>query len=132
MKSLNKMQLLGNVGKEPEIKFTTGGKAVAKFSVATNDRYKDGEEWKDRTEWHNVIAWERLAEIVRDYVTKGSQIYIEGRSQTRSYEKDGETKYFTEIIAKDLILCGGKGGDRKDEPSASKSTKEKGDDDFPF
>jgi single-strand DNA-binding protein len=130
MKSLNKMQLLGHVGKDPEVKFTPGGKAIAKFSVATNDRYKDGEEWKDRTDWHNVVAWERLAEIVRDYVTKGSQIYVEGRSQTRSYEKDGETKYFTEVIAKDLILCGGKGGEPR--PKSSLDDLVKGDDDIPF
>lgn len=131
MKSLNKIQLLGNVGRDPEIKYTTSGKAVANFSIATNDRYKDSAgEWQDRAEWHNVVAWERLAEIVRDYVIKGNQVYVEGRSQTRSYDKDGEKKYVTEVVARDLILCGGGGRNPSDPPAAPDSGTKK--DDFPF
>lgn len=135
MKSLNKIQLLGNVGRDPEIKYTTSGKAVANFSIATNDRYKDSAgEWQDRAEWHNVVAWERLAEIVRDYVIKGNQVYVEGRSQTRSYDKDGEKKYVTEVVARDLILCGGGGrnppGSGSEAPAVPDSGTKK--DDFPF
>jgi single-strand DNA-binding protein len=137
MKSLNKHQILGHVGKDPEVKTTSGGKTVAKFSVATNYRAKNASgDYEDQTDWHNIVAFERTAEIVRDYISKGSQVYIEGRSQTRSYEKDGQTKYFTEILANELILCGG-GGDRT-KPSKPEAGNKKPDafaitdDDIPF
>ena len=112
-KSLNKVMLIGNLGKDPEVKYTTGGTTVAKFSLATNERFKDkGGEWQDRTEWHNIVAWQRLAEIVGEYVRKGSKVYIEGRLQTSSWEdkQSGEKKYRTEIVAQDLLLL----GDRRD------------------
>jgi single-strand DNA-binding protein len=112
MKSVNKVILLGNVGKDPEVKFTPNGTAVAKFSLATNTKYKDqGGEWQDRTEWHNIVAWQRLAEIVGEYVKKGSKIYIEGRIQTSSWDdkQSGEKKYRTEVIANDLVLLSGRG-----------------------
>jgi len=111
-KSVNKVILVGNLGKDPEVKYTPNGVAVAKFSLATNERYKDKSgEWQDRTEWHNIIAWQRLAEIVGEYVKKGSKIYIEGRLQTSSWEdkQSGEKKYKTEIVANDLVLLGGRG-----------------------
>src|SRR5437016_208042 len=111
-KSLNKVMLIGNLGKDPEVKFIPGGTAVAKFSLATNERFKDkAGEWQDRTEWHNIVAWQRLAEIVGEYVKKGSKVYIEGRLQTSSWEdkQSGEKKYRTEIIAHDLVLLGGRG-----------------------
>ena len=111
-KSVNKVILLGNLGKDPEVKYTPSGVPVAKFSLATNERYKDkGGEWQDRTEWHNIVAWQRLAEIVGEYVKKGSKIYIEGRLQTSSWEdkQSGEKKYRTEIIASDLVLLSGRG-----------------------
>lgn len=111
-KSVNKVILIGNLGKDPEVKYTPSGTPVAKFSIATNERYKDkAGEWQDRTEWHNIVAWQRLAEIVGEYVKKGSKIYIEGRLQTSSWEdkQSGEKKYRTEIIAQDLVLLGGKG-----------------------
>ncbi len=111
-KSVNKVILVGNLGKDPEVKFTPSGVPVAKFSLATNERYKDkGGEWQDRTEWHNIVAWQRLAEIVGEYVKKGSKIYIEGRLQTSSWEdkQSGEKKYRTEIVASDLVLLGGRG-----------------------
>ena len=95
-KSVNKVILVGNLGKDPEVKFTPSGVPVAKFSLATNERYKDkGGEWQDRTEWHNIVAWQRLAEIVGEYVKKGSKIYIEGRLQTSSWEdkQSGEKKH---------------------------------------
>jgi single-strand DNA-binding protein len=111
-KSVNKVILIGNLGKDPEVKFTPGGTAVAKFTLATNERYKDKSgEWQDRTEWHNIVAWQRQAEIVGEYVKKGNKIYIEGRLQTSSWEdkQTGEKKYRTEIIAQDLVLLGGRG-----------------------
>jgi single-strand DNA-binding protein len=111
-KSVNKVILVGNLGKDPEVKYTPSGVAVAKFSLATNERYKDKSgEWQDRTEWHNIVVWQKLAEIVGEYVKKGSKIYIEGRLQTSSWEdkQSGEKKYRTEIIAHDLVLLGGRG-----------------------
>ena len=111
-KSVNKVILIGNLGKDPEVKYTPSGTAVAKFSLATNERYKDkAGEWQDRTEWHNIVAWQRLAEIVGEYVKKGSKIYIEGRLQASSWDdkESGQKKYKTEIIANDLVLLGGRG-----------------------
>ncbi len=111
-KSVNKVILVGNLGKDPEVKYTPSGVPVAKFSLATNERYKDkAGEWQDRTEWHNIVAWQRLAEIIGEYVKKGSKIYIEGRLQTSSWEdkQSGEKKYRTEIVASDLVLLGGRG-----------------------
>ncbi|HET9183534.1 MAG TPA: single-stranded DNA-binding protein [Candidatus Angelobacter sp.] len=111
-KSVNKVILLGNLGKDPEIKYTPSGTPVARFSLATNERYKDKSgEWQERTEWHNIVAWQRLAEIVGEYVKKGSKLYIEGRLQTSSWEdkQSGEKKYKTEIVANDLVLLSGRG-----------------------
>jgi single-strand DNA-binding protein len=106
-KSVNKVILLGNVGKDPEIRSTGGGTMVANFTLATSDRQKDPQgNWQDRTEWHNLVAFTRLAEIVRDYVKKGSKLYIEGKIQTRSWDdkESGAKKYRTEIIVNDLSL----------------------------
>jgi len=111
-KSLNRVQLIGNLGKDPEIKYTPQGTPVAKLTIATNERFKDkAGEWQDRTEWHNVVLWQRLAEIAGEYLKKGGKVYIEGRLQSRSYEdkKDGQKKYFTEVVCDDLILLGGRG-----------------------
>src|SRR6266516_4927808 len=111
-KSVNKVILLGNLGKDPEVKFTPSGTAVAKFSVATSYRFKDkNEQWQDQTEWHNVVAWARLAEIAGEYLKKGSKVYIEGRLQTRSWEdkQTNQKKYMTEVVATDLLLLGGRG-----------------------
>src|ERR1700729_1710914 len=109
---VNKVILLGNVGKDPEVKFLPSGAAVANFSIATSDRYKDkAGEWQERTEWHNVAAFARTAEIVRDYVKKGSKLYVEGRLTTRSWDdKDtGKKVYRTEIMVNDLVLLSGRG-----------------------
>jgi single-strand DNA-binding protein len=106
-KSVNRVFLLGNVGKDPEIRSTGGGTMVATFGLATSERSKDGQgNWQDRTEWHNIVVYGRLAEIVRDYVKKGSKLFIEGKIQTRSWEdKDTKAKrYRTEIIVNDLSL----------------------------
>ncbi len=110
-KSVNKVILLGNVGKDPEIRSTPGGTMVASFSLATSDRQKDAQgNWQDRTEWHNLVAFTRLAEIVRDYVKKGSKLYIEGKIQTRSWDdkESGQKRYRTEIIVNDLSLLSGR------------------------
>ena len=110
-KSVNKVILLGNVGKDPEIRSTPGGTMVASFSLATSDRTKDQQgNWQDRTEWHNLVAFQRTAEIIRDYVKKGSKLYIEGRIQTRSWDdkESGQKKYRTEIIVNDLSLLSGR------------------------
>jgi single-strand DNA-binding protein len=111
-KSLNRVQLIGNLGKDPEIKYTPQGTAVAKVTIATNERFKDKDgNWQDRTEWHNVVLWQRLAEIAGEYLKKGGKVYIEGRLQTRSWDdkQTGQKKYMTEIVASDLILLGGRG-----------------------
>lgn len=108
-KSLNKWQGIGNVGKPPEVKYTPSGKAVANFSMALSERFKDKEgNWQDRTEWVNIVLWEKLAEICGEYVKKGSKIYIEGRLVTRTYEKDGTKKWVTEVVGQELILLDGK------------------------
>jgi single-strand DNA-binding protein len=111
-KSVNKVILLGNVGKDPEIKATASGTVVATFSIATSERFKDKTgNWQDRTEWHNLVAYQRTAEIVRDYVKKGNKLYIEGRLQTSSWDDKttGQKKYKTEIIVNDLSLLSGRG-----------------------
>jgi single-strand DNA-binding protein len=108
-KSVNKVILVGNVGKDPEIRYTPSGIPVGKFSLATNERFKDKNgEFQERTEWHNIVAWQRLAEIVGEYVSKGSKLYVEGKIQTSSWEdrQSGERKYRTEILARDLLLLG--------------------------
>jgi single-strand DNA-binding protein len=111
-KSVNKVILVGNVGRDPELKYTPSGTAVCAFSIATNERFKDkAGEWQDRTEWHNVKAWQRTAEIVAEYVKKGSKVYVEGSLRTDSWEDKNtkEKKYRTEIIVNDLVLLGGRG-----------------------
>ena len=109
-KSVNKVILIGNLGKDPEVKYTPSGTAVANLTLATNERFKDKEgNWQDRTEWHRVVAWQRLAEIAGEYLKKGRQVYIEGSLKTRSWDdkESGQKKYMTEIWANDLVLLGG-------------------------
>ena len=110
-KSVNKVILLGNVGKDPEIRSTPSGTTVAQFTLATSDRQKDAQgNWQDRTEWHNLVAFTKLAEIVRDYVKKGSKLYVEGKIQTRSWDdkETGAKRYRTEIIVNDISLLSGR------------------------
>lgn len=125
-RSVNKVILVGHLGKDAETKFTPGGTSVTKFSVATNRRWKDGQtgEWKDETNWTNVTLWK--AENVAQYLTRGKQVYVEGRLQTRSYDdKDGKKVYATDVVADDVILLsgnrgeGGGGGGAADEFSQS-------------
>jgi single-strand DNA-binding protein len=114
-KSLNKATIIGHAGKDAEVRYTGTGKAVASFSVATTDSWKDktSGQMQEKTEWHNIVAWERLGEICGEYVKKGKRVYIEGRIQTRSYDdKEGVKRYSTEIVASDMILLDG-GGSRE-------------------
>lgn len=124
-KSVNKVFLLGNVGKDPEIKSTAGGTLVANLSLATSERFKDRSgEPQERTEWHNLVAYARGAEIVRDYVKKGSKLHVEGRLNTRSWDdKDsGKKAYRTEIVVVDIsLLSGSEGTNGNHAKSASKA-----------
>lgn len=109
--SVNKVILVGRLGNDPEVRMTTGGQAVASFSVATNERWtgKNGEP-EERTEWHRIVAWGRLAELCREYLQKGSQVYVEGRLQTREYEdKDRIKRRVTEINAREVVFLSGRG-----------------------
>src|SRR4051812_35191715 len=113
-KSVNKVILIGTLGKDPELKYTPQGTAVTKFSMATNESFKDKQsgEWKERTDWHNIVCWQRTAEVAAEYLKKGRQVYIEGRLSTRSWDdkETGQKKYMTEVVCNDLVLLGGKGG----------------------
>ena len=108
-RSVNKVILLGNLGKDAETRFTPQGTARTTFSIATSRRWKDQQtgEWKEETDWHNIVLWR--SENVSSYLTKGKKVYVEGRLQSRSYDdKDGNKKYVTEVVADDLILLGGR------------------------
>src|SRR5437879_13761169 len=125
--SVNKAILVGNVGQDPEVKYTASGVPGAKLSVATNERFKDKNgQWQDRTEWHNVVAWQRLAEIVGEYVRKGSRLYVEGKLQTSTWEdrQNGGKKYRTEVVARDIVLLGSReaGQERVEETPSEEST----------
>lgn len=109
-RSVNKVILVGHLGRDAETKFTPSGVPVTKFSVATSRRWKDQQtgEWKEETDWHNIVLWRQ--ENLANYLTKGKQVYVEGRLQTRSYEdKDGQKKYMTEVVADDVLLLGSRG-----------------------
>jgi single-strand DNA-binding protein len=111
-KGVNKVFLIGRLGKDPEMRSSQGGMTIASFSLATSDRQKDAQgNWQDHTEWHNLVAFQRTAEIVRDYCKKGSQIFVEGKIQTRTWEdkESGQKKYRTEILVNDLSLLDSKG-----------------------
>ena len=136
-KSLNKVLLIGNLGKDPELSYTPSGIAVAKFSIATNERWKDNEgNLQERTEWHNIVAWRKLAEICGQYLKKGSKIYLEGKLQTRSWDdkNSGAKRYTTEIIADDMIMLDSKGAsaDLGGESPAAAETPVAEKDDLPF
>jgi single-strand DNA-binding protein len=121
--SVNKVILLGRLGKDPEVRYMANGEAVANFSIATSESWKDKSgEKQEKTEWHNCTAYKRLAEIVGEYVKKGSQIYVEGKLQTRKWEdKQGVTKYTTEIIVHELTMLGDKQNSQADAPQATAS-----------
>jgi single-strand DNA-binding protein len=113
MASVNKVILVGNLGADPEVRYLPSGDAVANIRLATTDRYKDKQsgEFKEMTEWHRVAFFGRLAEIVNEYLKKGSAVYIEGRLRTRKYQgQDGQDRYSTEIVADQMQMLGGRGG----------------------
>lgn len=143
MRSVNKVILLGHLGRDSETNFTSSGIPCTKFSLATSRRYKSGEEWKEETDWHNVVLWR--AENLAQFLMKGKPVYVEGRIQTRSYEdKEGQKRYVTEIVADNVILLGSKGDGegRQDAPVSqprssarqtdSLATFSDGGDDVPF
>jgi single-strand DNA-binding protein len=146
MASINKAILIGNLGRDPELSYTPGGLAVARFSIATSEQWKDKEtgDKKERTEWHRIVAFGKLAEICGEYLAKGKSVYIEGRLQTNSYEKDGVTRYSTDIIASQMQMLGSKDSGNEYRPSANAQTspapepsvpgmaQQTGDDDIPF
>lgn len=144
MAGINKVIIVGNLGRDPEVRYTPSGTAVANFSVATSDEWKDKStgEKKERTEWHRIVAWDKLGEICGKYLSKGRQVYVEGRLQTRSYDdKDGVKRYSTEIIAQDVQFLGGNrdasdsgrsGGGGGDREPAGRPSGPPDDDDIPF
>lgn len=111
-RGINKVILVGNLGADPEVRYSANGNAVTKIRLATSDQWKDKQtgEMQERTEWHRVTAFGRLAEIMGEYLKKGSQVYIEGKLQTSTYEKEGQTHYSTDIIANEMQMLGGRGG----------------------
>ena len=142
--SVNKVILLGNLGKDPDLRYTPSGKAVATFSLATNERWtsQDGQK-QENTTWHNIVAWGKQAETMKEYLTKGRQVYIEGRIANRSYEdKEGNKKYVSEVVVQQFSFIGSKGssGNGGGETAAAESTAEtapdagsgQSDDDLPF
>ena len=147
-RGVNKAIILGSLGQDPEIRYTASGAAVANISIATNEQWKDKEsgEMQERTEWHRVVFLGRLAEIVGEYLHKGSQVYIEGRIQTRKWQdKEGNDRYTTEIVANEMQMLGSKSGGttanfdqtpqhEKSAPAAAseKSSNDDFDDDIPF
>lgn len=140
--SVNKAILIGRLGSDPELKYTPGGQAVANFSLATNERWtgKDGEK-QEKTTWHNIVAWGKLAELAKEYLHKGRQVYIEGRIDNRSYDKkDGSGKaYFSEVVVQNIQFLGSRSDSGGETPSGSEpppSEPPQGsagdDDDLPF
>ncbi|MDN5204414.1 single-stranded DNA-binding protein [Fulvivirgaceae bacterium BMA10] len=112
MAGVNKVILIGNLGRDPEVRHLENGTAVASFSIATTESYKDRNtgERKDITDWHNIVLWRGLAEIAEKFLKKGSQVYIEGKLKTRSWEdKDGNTRYTTEVVGDNMTMLGGRG-----------------------
>jgi single-strand DNA-binding protein len=137
MASVNKVILIGGLTRDPEVRFMPNGEAVANFSIATNETWKDKSGTKqEKTEYHNLVAYRKLAEIIGEYCKKGGQVYIEGKLQTRKWEKDGVTRHTTEVIADTLQMLGGK-GERQEAPASKAATGQAGnfddlDSDIPF
>ena len=141
---INKVIIVGNLGQDPEIKYTAGGAAVTTLSIATSDSWKDKESGMDqeRTEWHRVVLWRRLAEIAGEFLKKGSKVYIEGQLQTRKWEQEGQTRYTTEIIARDMQFLDSRGSSNTSSTQKSSEMNDQSvadvpdsaidDDDIPF
>lgn len=132
MPGLNRVTIIGNVGREPEMRFTPSGDAVVSFSVATNEGYTDSEgERHEKTEWFNVVAWKKLAETCNQYLSKGSKVYVEGKQQTKKWEgQDGNFHYKTELIASRVLFLSPK--TEALEPSEEKPAEELEPEDIPF
>ncbi|MBS3755473.1 MAG: single-stranded DNA-binding protein [Desulfobacterales bacterium] len=147
-RGVNKVILIGNLGRDPEIRYTQDGNAVANFTLATSMEWRDkaSGEKREKTEWHRIVAFRKLGEICGEYLSKGKQVYIEGRLQTRSWEQDGVTRYMTEVVASDMQMLGGKGagggggynagggfsGEPQPQPAPGGSDGGNADDDIPF
>ena len=135
-RSVNKVILIGNLGKDPELRYAPSGAAVASFSLATNEQWKDQEgNPQERTTWHNLVVWGKLAEIAAEYLKKGRKVYIEGRLQYRDYEdKSGNKRYVTEIVVNDLVMLGSRqdGGEREESTSGAPPAVSEEKDDLPF
>ena len=141
---INKVILVGNLGQDPEIKYTAGGAAVTTLSLATSESWKDKDTGSDqeKTEWHRVGLWRRVADIAGEYLKKGSKVYIEGQLQTRKWEQDGQTRYTTEVVGRDMQFLDSRGGSSADSSSyenANQDTNSQNlpdsgitDDDIPF
>ena len=141
---INKVILVGNLGQDPEVKYTAGGAAVTTLSLATSESWKDKDTGSDqeRTEWHRVVLWRRLAEIAGEYLKKGSKVYIEGQLQTRKWEQDGQTRYTTEVIGRDMQFLDSRGNSSANNSSYEDANQDMGsqsmpdsgitDDDIPF
>ena len=116
---INKVILVGNLGQDPEVKYTAGGAAVTTLSLATSESWKDKDTGSDqeKTEWHRVVLWRRLAEIAGEYLKKGSKVYIEGQLQTRKWEQDGQTRYTTEVVGRDMQFLDSRGSSSSDNSS---------------
>jgi single-strand DNA-binding protein len=148
MAGINKVIIVGRLGKDPEIRYTPSGSAVANFSVATSEEWKDKNsgEKKERTEWHRIVAFDKLGEICGKYLSKGRQVYVEGKLQTSSYEKEGVKRYSTDIIASNVEFLGSRegggeqnsggdrsfGNDRSARDMGPGAGPSGGDDDIPF
>ena len=138
MAGVNKVILVGNLGRDPEVKYLDSGVAVANFSLATTENYKNKQgERVSQTEWHNIVLWRGLAEVAEKYLKKGSSVYIEGKIKNRKWEdKDGNTKYNTEILADNMTMLGGRPADNKTEDASdldnSKDDLDSSKDDLPF
>ncbi len=129
-RSLNKVLLLGHLGRDPEMRYTSSGKAMATFSLATSEQWKDKDgNDQERTEWHRIVAWGRLGEVCGEYLSKGKQVFIEGRIQSRDWEdQDGNKRTTVEIIASDMIMLGGTGAASR--PARDDSSQGRGGEDF--
>jgi single-strand DNA-binding protein len=134
MASVNKAIIVGNLGKDPEVKFLTNGDAVCSFSIATTDSWKDKAGQKqEKTEWHNIVMYRKLAEIAGEYLKKGSPVYVEGALQTRKWtNKEGQDKYTTEIVANSMQMLGGKTLQQEQNNTRSGPAIEGTDEDVPF
>ena len=141
---INKVILVGNLGQDPDVKYTAGGAAVTTLSLATSESWKDKDTGSDqeKTEWHRVVLWRRLAEIAGEYLKKGSKVYIEGQLQTRKWEQDGQTRYTTEVVGRDMQFLDSRGGSSADSSSYGNENQDTNsqnlpdsgitDDDIPF